>query len=144
MTIKDILQRKGRQVVTSRPTESVLATVRMMTEKRIGAVVVEDDHLKPAGIFTERDFAKAVAVHGASALTMPIGKLMSAPIISCRPSDSVERAMALMTRKNIRHLPVMSDGELHGIISIRDLVRERLQEKELEAGVLLDLTRMRA
>jgi CBS domain-containing protein len=144
MSIKEILQRKGRQVVTSRPTETVLATVRMLTEKGIGAVLVEDDHLKPAGIFTERDFAKAVAAHGASALTMPIGKLMSAPIISCRPSDTVESAMALMTGKNIRHLPVMSDGALLGIISIRDLVRERLQEKELEAGVLLDLARMRA
>ncbi len=144
MTIKDILQRKGRDVVTSRPSETVLATVRILTEKRIGAVIVEDDHLEPAGIFTERDFAKAVAAHGASALSMPIGKLMSAPIISCRPSDSIESAMALMTRKNIRHLPVMSDGMLVGMISIRDLVRERLQEKELEAGVLLDLARMRA
>ena len=144
MTIQDILHRKGRQVVTSRPTETLLATIRLLTEKRIGAVIVEDDHLKPAGIFTERDFAKAVAAHGESALAMPIGKLMSAPIISCRPSDSVESAMGLMTRGNIRHLPVMRDGTLLGIVSIGDLVRQRLSDKELEAGVLLDLARMRA
>jgi CBS domain-containing protein len=143
VTIQDILHRKGRQVVTSRPKETLLATIRMLTEKRIGAVIVEDDHLRPAGIFTERDFAKAVAKHGESALTMPIGKLMSAPIISCRPSDTVESAMALMTRAKIRHLPVMGDGALLGIVSIGDLVRQRLEDKELEAGVLLDLARMR-
>jgi CBS domain-containing protein len=144
MTIQDILHRKGRQVVTSRPMETLLATIRMLTEKRIGAVIVEDDHLRPAGIFTERDFAKAVSIHGERALAMPIGKLMSSPIISVVPSDSVEHAMALMTRANIRHLPVMTDGKLLGIVSIGDLVRQRLEDKELEAGVLLDLTRMRA
>ncbi len=144
MTVQDILHRKGRQVVTARPTATVLEAVRMLTEKRIGALIVEDDHLRPAGIFTERDFAKAVSAHGESALTMAIVKLMSAPIISCRPSDSVERAMALMTRAKIRHLPVMADRALLGIVSIGDLVFQRLQDKELEAGVLLDLNRMRA
>jgi CBS domain-containing protein len=144
MTIQDILHRKGRQVVTARPTETVLATVRMLTEKRIGAVIVEDAHLRPAGIFTERDFAKAVAHHGADALAMPIGGLMSAPIISCRPADRVETAMATMTRAKIRHLPVIAEGQLLGIVSIGDLVRQRLEEKELEAGVLLDLSRLRA
>ena len=144
MTVQDILHRKGQQVVTARPTETLLAAVRMLTEKRIGAVIVEDDHLRPAGIFTERDFAKAVAAHGSDALAMPIGKLMSAPIISCRPTDSVESAMGVMTRAKIRHLPVMSDGALLGIVSIGDLVRQRLEDKELEAGVLLDLARMRA
>ena len=144
MTVQDILHRKGRQVVTARQTETVLATVRQLTEKRIGAVIVEDDHLKPAGIFTERDFAKAVSKHGESALTMPIGKLMSSPIISVVPSDTVEHAMSLMTRAKIRHLPVMADGALLGLVSIGDLVRQRLEDKELEAGVLLDLSRMHA
>ena len=144
MTIQDILHRKGRQVVTARPTETVLSTVRTLTEKRIGAVIVEDEHLRPAGIFTERDFAKAVSTQGADALAMPISRFMSAPIISCRPTDRVETAMATMTRAKIRHLPVMSDGSLLGIVSIGDLVRQRLEEKELEAGVLLDLSRMRA
>ncbi len=69
---------------------------------------------------------------------------MSAPIISCRPADRVETAMASMTRAKIRHLPVIADGQLLGIVSIGDLVRQRLEEKELEAGVLLDLSRMRA
>jgi CBS domain-containing protein len=144
MTIQDILHRKGGQVVTARPTQTVLDTVRMLTEKRIGAVIVEDDHLRPAGIFTERDFAKAISAHGASALAMPIGKLMSAPIITCRATDTVESGMALMTRAKIRHLPVMEGSKLIGIVSIGDLVRQRLEDKELEAGVLLDLSRMRA
>jgi CBS domain-containing protein len=144
MSIQDILNRKGGLVVTARPTETLLSAVRMLTEKRIGAVIVEDNHLRPGGIFTERDFAKAVSKHGASALDMTIGKLMSAPIISCRPSDTVESAMALMTRAKIRHLPVMDGGALLGIVSIGDLVQQRLEDKELEAGVLLDISRMRA
>jgi CBS domain-containing protein len=144
MTIEDILHRKGRQVVTVRPTETVLATVRTLTDKRIGAVIVEDNHSRPAGIFTERDFTKAIAKYGATALAMPIGKLMTAPIISCRPSDPVETVMATITRAKIWHLPVIDDGQLLGIVSIGDLVRQRLEDKELEAGVLPDLARMRA
>ncbi len=144
MIIEDILHRKGRQVVTARPTETILATVRLLTEKGIGAVIVENEHLRPAGIFTERDFVKAVAKHGEDALHMPIGKLMSAPLITSHPSDRIETAMTVMTRAKIRHLPVMADGELVGIVSIGDLVLQRLEDKELEAGVLLDLARMRA
>ena len=75
---------------------------------------------------------------------MTIGKLMSTPLLSCRPSDRVEAAMALMTRAKIRHLPVMENGELLGLVSIGDLVRQRLEDKELEAGVLRDMARMRA
>lgn len=144
MSIKEVLRQKGRDVVKAHPADTVLSAVRELARRRIGAVVVESDRMRPVGIFSERDFVNAVAEHGAAALSMSVGSLMSAPIVSCRPADRVEAAMATMTLGKIRHLPVMEDGTLLGIVSIGDLVKHRLDEKMLEADILLDLTRMRA
>jgi CBS domain-containing protein len=144
MSIKDILRHKGHDVVRVRTAETVLSAVRKLADQKIGALVVESDRMRPVGIFSERDFVNAVAEHGATALAMSVESLMSAPIVSCRPSDRVEAAMATMTLAKIRHLPVMEDGALLGIVSIGDLVKHRLDEKMLEADVLLDLARMRA
>jgi CBS domain-containing protein len=142
MSISDILYKKGRQVVKARPTDTVLSAVSKLAEHRIGAMVVEDAWMRPVGVFSERDFVNAVAKHGAATLSMTVEGLMSAPIISCRLSDGVEAAMTTMTLAKIRHLPVIDGGELQGIVSIGDLVKHRLDEKALEANVLLDLTRM--
>jgi len=144
MSIADIIQHKGHHVVKARPTDTVQSVVRQLAEDRIGAVVVEDSWMKPVGIFSERDFLNAAAKHGASVLTMTVESLMSTRIVSCRPSDQVETALATMTLARIRHLPVIEDGKLLGIVSIGDLVKHRLDEKALEAKVLLDLTRARA
>jgi CBS domain-containing protein len=143
VTIFEILNKKGPQIIKVRVSDTALAVVRKLSEHRIGAVVVEDDWMRPVGIFSERDFVDAVAKFGAEALTKPAKSLMSAPIISCRPTDHVDDAMAKMTLARIRHLPVMEDGALLGIVSIGDLVKHRLDEKALEAAVLLDLSRMR-
>jgi CBS domain-containing protein len=131
-------------VVTARPTDTVISAVHSLAERRIGAVVVEDARMRPVGVFSERDFVKALARHGAAALGLTVGSLMSSPIMSCQLSDRVEAAMAKMTLAKIRHLPVFDDGKLVGIVSIGDLVKHRLDEKELEAHVLLDLSRRRA
>jgi len=143
MSISDVLREKGHNVVKTRPGDTVLEAVRLLADRRIGALVVEDEWMRPVGIFSERDFLNAIAVHGAEALAMTVRSLMSAPILSCAPGDRVESAMALMTKEKIRHLPVMENGRLAGIVSIGDLVKHRLDEKELETHVLLDLTRMR-
>jgi len=144
MSIRDVLGHKGHDVVKVHPADTVLAAIRKLADRKIGALVVESDQMRPVGIFSERDFVNAVAEHGATALAMTVESLMSAPIVSCRPSDRVETAMAMMTHAKIRHLPVMEDGRLLGIVSIGDLVKHRLDEKMLEADVLLDLARMRA
>ena len=144
MTVQDILQHKDARPVLVRPTDTLLATVRLMNEKSVSAVIVEDDHLRPNAIFTERDFARAVAKYGAPALALPIGPLSSAPLITCEPSERVDAALTQMTRSKIRHLAVTQNGELLGLISIGDLARHRLREKELEANVLLDLSRRHA
>jgi CBS domain-containing protein len=144
MSISDILHGKGHQVVRAGQTDKVLSAVRKLAEHRIGAVVVEDEWMHPVGIFSERDFVNATAAHGEAALNMTVDRLMSAPIISCKPTDKVEAALATMTLARIRHLPVIDGGKLIGIVSIGDLVKHRLDEKALEANVLLDLSRMHA
>lgn len=144
MSIANILHQKGHQVVKASSADTVISAVRSFAEQRIGAVVVEDSWMRPVGMFSERDVVNAIAEYGTAALDMTVGSLMTSPIMSCRLSDRVEAAMAKMTLAKIRHLPVIKDGELIGIVSIGDLVKHRLDEKELEAHVLLDLTRMRA
>jgi CBS domain-containing protein len=144
MSIADVLHRKGHQVSKVRTTDTVEAAVRKLSAERIGAVVVEDQWMRPAGIFSERDFVNAVAANGAKALTLLVEKLMSAPIVTCRLSDNIETAMAAMTMAKIRHLPVLDNGQLVGIVSIGDLVKHRLDEKALEANVLLDIARFHA
>jgi CBS domain-containing protein len=144
MSISDVLHGKSRQVVKVRESDTVETAVRKLAEHRIGAVVVEDQWMHNAGIFSERDFVNATADRGAHALTMKVGELMTSPFVSCRPTDRVEDALAAMTNARIRHLPVVQDGKLAGIVSIGDLVKHRLDEKALEANVLLDIARLHA
>ena len=100
--------------------------------------------MKPVGIFSERDLINAMARDGAAILGFDVQQLMSTPILSCRSSDRVDAMLARMTIARVRHLPVIENNELKGIVSIGDLVKHHLDAKELEASVLLDLSRMRA
>ncbi|HEY1935738.1 MAG TPA: CBS domain-containing protein [Acetobacteraceae bacterium] len=143
MLISDVLHGKSRDVIEARTTDLVRDAVHKLAAHRIGALVVEDQWMKLVGIFSERDFVNAVAERGAAALDLPVKALMSSPIISCRSTDRIDAALAAMTLGRIRHLPVIDDGVLKGIVSIGDLVKHRLDEKELEASVLLELSRMR-
>lgn len=144
MFISDILRTKGHNVVKIHPTDSVEEAVHKLSEHRIGALVVEDRWMKPVGIFSERDFINAVARDGAAVLRLEVKDLMTTPVISCCSADRLDAMLATMTLKRIRHLPVIDDNELKGIVSIGDLVKHRLDEKELEASVLLDISRMHA
>jgi CBS domain-containing protein len=144
MLISDVLHIKGHNVVKVRPTDTVTSAVAKLAEHRIGAVVVEDQWMKPVGIFSERDFVNAIARDGAAALAFEVRQLMSSPIIPCRSADRIDAVLGAMTLAKIRHVPVIDAGTLNGIVSIGDLVKHRLDEKELEANVLLDLSRMHA
>jgi CBS domain-containing protein len=144
MLVSDVLRTKGHHVERIHPTDSVDAAVRKLSEHRIGALVVEDRWLKPVGIFSERDFINAIAREGAAILGFQVQQLMSHPILTCRPADRIDAVLAIMTTARIRHLPVVENNELKGIVSIGDLVKHRLDEKELEASVLRDISRMRA
>jgi CBS domain-containing protein len=144
MFISDVLRTKGHHVEKIHPTDSVELAVRKLAEHRIGALVVEDRWMKPIGIFSERDFINAMARDGAAVLGLEVEQLMSRPIRTCRSSDRIDAVLATMTIARIRHLPVIDGNELKGIVSIGDLVKHRLDEKELEASVLRDISRMRA
>ena len=141
MLISTILEQKGTDVATLRPDQPVAAAVAMMAERRIGAVVVEDKGAV-IGIFSERDLVKLLALEGQDALPEPLRKAMTSPVITCRLDDRLDQVMAMMTQRHVRHMPVMEGQKLRGMISIRDLVRHRLAEKELEAATLLDISRM--
>jgi CBS domain-containing protein len=142
MLIRDVLHIKGGDVVKASAADTVALAVRKLAEHRIGALVVENQWMKPVGIFSERDFVNAIAREGAAVLGFDVQQLMTSPIISCHSSDRIDAALSAMTLAKVRHLPVIDDGKLRGIVSIGDLVKYRLDEKELEASVLLDLSRM--
>ena len=144
MLISDVLQKKGSDVLRVVASDSVTSAVKKLSERRIGAVVVEDRWMKLVGIFSERDLLNALAQRGPQVLDAQVQELMTSPVTTCRSSDRIDAALAMMTMKRIRHLPVVNDGELKGMISIGDLVKYRLDEKELESSVLLQISRMRA
>jgi CBS domain-containing protein len=133
MAVSHILSVKGRNVFTVRPTETIESIVKVLGEKRIGAVVVIDDggHIK--GIVSERDIVRHIAIEGASVLKKTAATIMTSNVHTCQEGDSEQELMALMTAKRIRHLPVVTAGKLAGMISIGDVVKFRIEAIEREA-----------
>ncbi len=144
MTIAALLYRKGDRVSTIRSTERIAAAIRQLHDERIGALVVLDRRGKLAGMFSERDVIRALAEDGAQALNYEVHELMTQDVTTCAPEDRIEAAMAVMSTHRIRHLPVMDRGRLVGLVSIGDLLQHRLDEKAVEASVLLDIARSHA
>ncbi len=143
MLIAEILQRKGRDVLTIRSTETVDSAIHKLYERRIGALVVIDRWGKLVGMFTERDVLHALAQYGAAALSYEVHELMTPDVTTCSRHDRIDEVMSVMTVHRVRHLPVKESGEIVGIVSLGDLVKHRLDEKEQEANVLRDITRTR-
>ncbi len=141
MLIEKILDQKGRDCATVRPEATVATAVSLLAERRVGAVVVEDLKGSVVGIFSERDLVKLLAARGADALIVRVREVMSRPVITCKPEDRLDAVMTIMSERRIRHMPVIANDALAGMISIRDLIRHRLSEKEQEAAVLLDISR---
>lgn len=137
MGIRAILKAKSGTIATIRPDMTIGEAVALMTTRRIGAVLVTDGD-KLAGMLSERDVMRGLSVNGAAVLGLRVDDLMSAPVITIRIVDSVADALTLMTERRIRHLPVVSDGRLEGIVSIGDLVKVRIAEAEREALALKD------
>ncbi len=144
MRISDVLHDKGHhEVIKARATDTVAEAVARLAQHRIGALVVEDRWLKLVGVFSERDLVNALAHHGTKVLGWEVQKIMSTSVISCRRGDRIDAVLARMTVSRIRHMPVIEDDKLIGIVSIGDLVKHRLDETELESNVLLELSRLR-
>ncbi len=138
MHIFDILNAKGTEVIATGPAETVAATARLLNYQRIGAVLVRDAKDNVVGVISERDIIRGIAVNGARALDMEVRELMTREVVSCKPTDTISEVMRVMTTRRFRHLPVMEDGALKGMISIGDVVKYRLEETEMEARVLRD------
>jgi CBS domain-containing protein len=138
MLIAQILAGKGSKVITTRPDASIAAVAAVLKRKRIGALVVTDAGGRLCGIISERDLARGLADHGAGLLEMKVAELMTAEVVTCGPDDGLETLMQTMTERRFRHLPVVREGELIGIISIGDVVKHRLQELEAETHLLHD------
>lgn len=134
-TIREVLNRKGGAVVTVDKETSVLEAIGIMSDANIGAIVVSDDGV-PTGIFTERDYLRKIALKGRSSGTTQLRQVMSSPLITVDPGDTVDAAMETMTTCRCRHL-IVSDGDtMQGIVSLGDLVKHLLVEKEAEVEQL--------
>ena len=133
MTVKSILDEKGREVVTLGPDETLAAAVGLLGERRIGAAVVTDGAGRILGILSERDIVRALGQSGAAALGMAVSAAMTAKVRTCRETHTVHHVMEVMTHGRFRHLPVEKDGRLDGIVSIGDVVKRRIEMVEREA-----------
>ena len=138
MKIGDVLKRKGSGVVTMRSDSSIDTVVRRMRLERIGAVIISPDGKSVNGILSERDILHALAEHGTALLALKAEDLMTREVVTCSREDTLQSVMVKMTQRRIRHLPVVEQGQLAGIVSIGDAVKSRLEEVELEANVLRD------
>ena len=137
MTISAILSGKGSEVATVTVEASVRDAVVLLAERRIGAVPVLDSGAI-AGIFSERDLVGCIGAHGPDALDWPVTRAMSSPAVTVEPGTPVLAALATMTQRRMRHLPVIEGGEIRGIVSIGDLVKYRIERIEAEAEALRD------
>jgi CBS domain-containing protein len=136
MTVRAILAAKGGDVVTIDPNTTVLAASRLLAERRIGALVVTGPDRRVIGIVSERDIVQQLAVDGARALDLPLSEVMTRKVMTCHPADTISSMMERMTEGKFRHLPVVDQGRLVGIVSIGDIVKYRLEEMEREQSAL--------
>jgi len=133
MNVHTILRNKGKSVVTIHPDASVERAVAVLRLRGIGALIVSDDGETVAGILSERDIVEALGRYGSELSAVNVSEVMTCPVVTCEPNDSVAELMAEMTSRRIRHFPVVEAGRLIGIVSIGDLVKSRLDEIEYEA-----------
>ncbi|MCU1354322.1 MAG: hypothetical protein JWM05_3531 [Acidimicrobiales bacterium] len=136
MQVSVLLQAKGSTVVMVSPEATTAEVAATLTEHRIGAVVVSADGTHIDGVLSERDIVRALAARGAPALDEPASRIMTAEVLTCEPDTTVEQVMALMTENRVRHVPVLVDGELAGLISIGDVVKDRISVLESETEAL--------
>jgi len=137
MTVRSILDTKGHQILSVEPDAKLSAAIKTLGERKIGAVLVISQG-RVEGILSERDIVRVLGERGAAALDEPVNAVMTRKVVSCRQSDTVAAIMEMMTLGKFRHLPVIEDGRVVGLISIGDIVKWRVREFELEQEALRD------
>jgi CBS domain-containing protein len=138
MTVRAILDIKGRDVATIAPDKTLAEAAHLLSQHKIGALVVTNADQRVTGILSERDIVKAVSKDGAGALQVQIGNVMTRDVVTCSIHDTMAELMGRMTAGRFRHVPVVEQGRLAGIISIGDVVKHRLAEMERESSALRD------
>jgi CBS domain-containing protein len=138
MNVASILRQKGRAVTTASPSMTLLEVANKLAAKRIGAIVVIGARGEVVGIVSERDIIRALATSGAACLTRPVAETMTKQVVTCQETDTLNELMAMMTARRFRHLPVVTDGALVGIVSIGDVVKHHVAEVEMEATAMRD------
>jgi CBS domain-containing protein len=141
MIVKNILVGKRGNVVTIEPTADLTAAVKLLAERRIGAVVILGADQRIVGILSERDIVRVLAELGPTALNKPVGQVMTRDVKTCSEDDTIEGLMSRMTMGKFRHMPVVQQGKLVGIVSIGDVVKNRVDEVEHESEALRDYVR---
>jgi CBS domain-containing protein len=136
MNVRDILQEKGKTLITVGRHETLLAASRRLKEHNIGVLLVMDDDGLPVGILSERDIVRQFAQHGGACEDVPVEEAMTEDPIVGVPDDAVERVAGIMTGQHIRHLPIIEGGELIGLVSIRDVVEGQLKKSEARIRTL--------
>lgn len=138
MLISEVIRSKGDLVVTIAPEQSVKTLIDMLDEHRIGALVVSTDGKTIAGIVSERDVVRRLHSDGADVLALKVSDIMTADVRTAAPEDNLEHIARVMTDARVRHLPIVTDGELVAIISIGDVVKNRIDELQVERDQLVD------
>jgi CBS domain-containing protein len=141
MTVKDILLLKGSQVLTIEPTATLASAIRMLAQRRIGALVVTGADRRIVGIISERDIVRMLDESGTAMLNTPVAEAMTRKVVTCTQSETIADIMERMTSGKFRHVPVVEGGRLVGIVSIGDVVKARLGELEQEQDALRDYIR---
>ena len=138
MNVKTILAAKGGDIISIAPTATLAAAAKLLSKHRIGAVVIRGAGGRLSGILSERDIVRAMSEHGAAALDIPVGQVMTRNVMTCGENDSIAELMERMTAGKFRHLPEINAEQLVGVISIGDVVKMRVQEIETDATAMRD------
>ncbi len=138
MKVEHILQGKGSEVFAVRETATIAEAVTLLADKNIGAVIVKNASGGVAGILSERDIVRRLKTQGAEVLAAPVSACMTANVVSCRLADTIDELMSKMTQRRIRHVPVVENGALVGLVSIGDVVKHKIEITEQEAAALRD------
>jgi CBS domain-containing protein len=141
MNVKAILAAKGGDIYSIEPTADLSAAAQLLSTHRIGAVIIRGAGGRLAGILSERDIVRAVSERGLEALSVSVGQMMTRNVTTCSENDSIADLMERMTSGKFRHMPVLRDGQLIGIVSIGDVVKQRVEEIERDADALRDYIR---
>ena len=136
MNVEHILRSKGRTVVSIESNRTLGEAARLLSERKIGAILVGDAFRPVLGILSERDIVRAVAARGAAALDEPVSSVMTEKVVTCTGASAIQEVMEIMTDGKFRHVPVVEGGKLVGIISIGDVVKNRLAEMEAESQAM--------